>query len=653
MTKKAVIIAIEYRDTTEELKGPFNDFEFWEKFTLDRGYEVTVLREWQATKDNIKNAFENLINNASSGDSLFFSFSGRGTQTSDDEGDEDDEEDEKILTYDLRTIKDDYFRGQLELLQTGVIFNGFVNASHSGTIFDLRYSREFYRQDGEKIYRKTTHSSYDELNATVMIFSSCADSIEINPCNYKGKKYGALTAAFIDRYNESLTYRDLLKQMFYFYESKGIYIEGGTPEITPQLSIGSVDLDKTMVNYGSVVTETRESFFEKYKFINDITDEYGNMMAFLGAEGYGCYSQGGRGGSAYWVTTLEDSDEYGTLRYGIYQQPRPTYIFFDVPGDGVISLNKKITMRNGDVTIDGLSPFAPNGITITGSHIIIDEHPTDIIIRNLRIRPHLQEYDALEVVNAKNVIFANCSASWSGDEVLSVNSDIPDVPYEPPLTDNITVQDCFIYEPFGYLEDGVRVHRFGSIISSTGYGHVSYIKNLYAHCDSRNPRIGNSENENATNPDYIDFTNNLVYNWGYTPGYQGENCDCPIRFNYIKNHYISGPSTLSDEFIFVEKGSKQSRAFFNKNKVNDTVPNENYIVVNFEGWTQEQIDEYMNTQKTAQVQTDVIDAAEVEEYVLNNSGVVLPQRDQNDTRIINDVRNRTGHLVENPDDYQI
>ena len=89
------------------------------------------------------------------------------------------------------------------------------------------------------------------------------------------------------------------------------------------------------------------------------------QLAFPGAEGYGRFAQGGRGGTVYHVTSLSGSKEPGTLLYGLTEMEGPRTIVFDV--SGIIELDFSSHFTKPYATIAGQT--APGkGICIKASN---------------------------------------------------------------------------------------------------------------------------------------------------------------------------------------------------------------------------------------------------------------------------------------------
>ncbi len=252
--------------------------------------------------------------------------------------------------------------------------------------------------------------------------------------------------------------------------------------------------------------------------------QFDSAPAFPGAEGFGRYTTGGRGGTVYHVTSLEDSNAEGTFRWACSKSGKRT-IVFDV--SGTIYLTSALQLRNGDVSI--LGQTAPgDGICIADYPFTINS--SNVIIRFVRFRlgnrqvAH-HEGDGLGGMDQANIIIDHCSISWSIDECLSVYG-----------SKNISVQWNIVDQSLVNAGHAKGSHGYGGNWGGSG---ASYHHNIIAHHTSRAPRLG--PRDGTQTDERMDMRNNVIYNWGGNGCYGGEG----MNVNIVNNYYKPGPGTLT------------------------------------------------------------------------------------------------------------
>lgn len=362
-----------------------------------------------------------------------------------------------------------------------------------------------------------------------------------------------------------------------------------------------------------------------------------SIPAFPGAEGFGAQSVGGRGGKVIFVTNLNDSGP-GSLRAAV-EEDGPRTVIFRV--SGTIVLKSTLAVTKPYITIAGQ--------TCPGEGICLKDHALviaadHVVIRYIRCRPgdnSESESDALSISTGRDIIVDHCSTSWSVDETLSASTG-------SRRLGNVTVQWCIISESLHDSTHHKGPHGYGSLIRG-GWGNgYTFHHNLYAHHSARLPRPGNY-NERSRDPDgfILDFRNNVVYNWaGSAAGYNadGSNKTNSItKMNFIGNYYKRGANSKGS--LAFSESTISARAYFSGNYMNGSFPDDAWSLVIFRNFSREDLRAYKQSGPLPVPAVVTDDAITAYERVLAEAGAALPKRDAVDIRIVNDVINGTGKII--------
>lgn len=326
----------------------------------------------------------------------------------------------------------------------------------------------------------------------------------------------------------------------------------------------------------------------------------------------------------------------------------PRIVVFAVSGtihlESKLNIQKNVTIAGQTAPGDGIC-LADQPVSIVGNNIIVRYlrfRMGDKYQRQAGMVDGSGSDDAFGGTHRKNIIIDHCSITWSTDECFSVYGG-----------DSTTLQWNLVAEPLNYsyhFETGDKdfeKHGYGGI---WGGSHLSAHHNLFAHCVSRNPRF-NGARLGATE-EFVDFRNNLIYNWGGNNVYGGEGGN----YNIINNYYRYGPSTSSTVKYRIVNPTKQEKPeinfgkFYVEGNFVDGAPDvtkNNWLGIHL-GNNATDNDKRQTVMDKAFVAEAIpaFTAVKAYEQILSSVGCSLPNRDTMDQRIIQNVKDRTGRFID-------
>lgn len=413
-------------------------------------------------------------------------------------------------------------------------------------------------------------------------------------------------------------------------------LDSNTPEDETEDSpideeIANAPIDDSFTYTTEVITEENEVFRQEAT-VSITSSDMGELKAFPGAEGFGKYTTGGRGGVVYRVTNLNDSG-YGSLRYGVESLKEKRTIVFDI--SGYINLQTPLMIRQGfgNITIAGQT--APgNGITLRGASIWIQD--SNVIIRYIKVRPGLNAYnpsnllpshpdyepdDGIRVVavpghSIENIIIDHCTVTWAHDGLIDITSPSSDL---YTFARNITIQNCLLAE---------NIDKKYGVLINHAYD-VSFYKNIIAFTIDRNIAISSPEGKG------VEMVNNLVYCTDRSTWYREGNVN-----DFIGNSFISGPRTRQYETFKMELSPVNAditkSSIYLEGNIDDGA--------NADNSNNSRATPYIIYSRNYQTDIPIENVFDIEDILVNDAGSSLFY-DSSDLRIMNSIKARSGNLI--------
>ena len=366
---------------------------------------------------------------------------------------------------------------------------------------------------------------------------------------------------------------------------------------------------------------------------------------------------GGRGGRIIRVTTLKP-DGPGSITEAI-KANGARIVVFEVAG--VIDLAKtSLRISKGDLTIAGQTAPSP-GVTFVRGGIEISQNTRNVVITHIAVRPGEAgaakksgwECDGIYAYGASDILVANCSISWATDEGLSAsgkrfgidNASIKVAEWREATSHNIHFTRNIVAEGLSNSTHSKGEHSKGTLIHDNV--REAYISgSLYAHNMERNILFkGGAQGV---------MTSCVVYNPGkrfahynlHAGEWEGRNF-VEGNVEITNNAFLGGPSTDKKAAAFMLGGEGPLVLTMMGNLAIDKSDTPVARLGKFGSGAPEfrdlnAIDD--RTPPTRAAMQPMIDK------VLANCGARPWDRDPIDVRIVTDVQNRTGKIIDSEQD---
>jgi hypothetical protein len=348
------------------------------------------------------------------------------------------------------------------------------------------------------------------------------------------------------------------------------------------------------------------------------------VPVFPDAQGYGVHTPAGRGGRIIHVSNLNDSGA-GSFRAAVEASGR-RIVVFDI--SGTIELQSDIRLSEPYITIAGQTAPSP-GIQLRNQTVIVSTH--DVLIQHMALRPGDTfvsgdggaVHALLVMPPARNCVFDHLSLYWGIDECVGVYGD------------NLTFSNCIIAEGLDNSSHPEGPHSCGMLVMA-GSHNVALLRNLFVHHNHRSPWVKEDTS--------VFHANNYAYNSrGTFFNYTTDREPYTGTLISVGNVYGKGPSSktekgllVSENFISAEVYEVDSRADAESpygilSRLVEVSPRYRVDCCPFEppGYT-------------------LLATSSVKNHILAHAGSRPAHRDAADARVIRDLKNFTGSLIDSP-----